>query len=122
MEYVEEFERDGKKFICVDFSWLETDKNYTERLETTMSYITKYPKKTLHMTVNVEGVIFDSNTKRITAKYMKDIMPYIKGAAVYGVDGITKMMIITAMKMGAPLNLYFTFSKEKAIERLLRLE
>ena len=119
MEYVEEFELNGKNFVCVDFSGLETDRSYIERVEQTVPAVVKYPESSVYLVANLENVRFDSNTKKITADYIMRVRPYLKHAAVFGADGIKKLMILTAMKLGGKINAHFTFTKEEAIEWLL---
>jgi len=122
MDFVEEFTRDGKNFVYVDFSELESDESYMERIKLTMPAIEKHPENSLYMIANLDNVKFDSNTKKITADYIKSVKPYLRAAAIFGVDGIKKMMITTAMKTGGYVNTYFGFSKEQAIAWLLKQE
>jgi len=120
MDFVEEFTQEGKNFVYINFSELESDESYIERIRLTMPAITKYPGNSIYVIANLDNVKFDSNTKKITADYIGQIKPYIRAAAVFGVDGIKKMMITTAMKMAGNINLYFGFSKEQAIAWLLK--
>ena len=120
MEWIEKFIRDGKEFIYSDFSGLTTDKVYTGRTEYAVSVIEKSDNNSLYIIANANSVRFDSNTKKITARFIEKIKPYVKSVSVIGVDGIKKLMISAAMKMDGQMNIYFAYSKEDAIDWLLK--
>jgi len=120
MEYIEEFTLDGKDFIYVDFSGLTSDMGYLARIEMALSVIMNYPLDSLYLIANAANVRFDSNTKKITAKYMTKLKPYIRYAVVIGTDGTKKLMITAAMNLVGVKNIHFAFTREKALEWLLK--
>jgi hypothetical protein len=122
MERVEEFVRDGKTILYIDFSGFTSHEQFQEVINIWRPLITKYPEHSVYTISNVEGVIFDSAVKDTIINHMGFNKPYVKGGAVIGMDGIQKMMIKTIMNVTARPDLDFFFTKEEAIEWILQQE
>ena len=122
MERFEEFSQAGKNFIYINFSGLATNDEFLAVIDAVKNAISKYPEKSLYTITNIENIRFDSNSKAIVAKYLEENKPYVKYGVVIGLDGIKKMLIQTVMKLSGRKNLFFAFTKEKAIELLIQLE
>ena len=121
-ERIEEFTRDGKIFVYIDFSGITSDEDFSELCEIAGQVIAKYPEQSLYTISNIEKVRFDSNTKEIVVNFMQSNKPYVKYGIVIGIDGIKKMMVRSVLKLSGRANLNFCFTKEEAIDRLLKRE
>ena len=120
MERVEEFNRDGKNFIYIDFSGLSSNDRFVEMIAFIKPIIAKYPERSLYTITNIENTRFDSATKEIAAEYMAHNAPCVKYGAVFGLNGIKKMMLNAIFKLSGRKNMLFAFTKERAIEMLLQ--
>ena len=121
-KYTEEFVIDDKSFIYIDLSGIRSNDEFTERVKVIMPEIAKHPENSLYTITNVENVRFDSKTKEIVAEYMSVNKPYVKYGAVIGIDGIKKIMINAIFTLSKRSNMHFAFTKEQAIEWLLKQE
>ena len=122
MEHIEEFTRDGKSFMYIDFSGTKTNDGFLELINKTEPKIAKYPKQSLYTITNIDNIRFDSNSKKIAAEYLEHNKPYVKWGVVIGLDGVKKLLVSATAKMSGRTNIYFAFTKKEAIERLLRHE
>jgi len=122
MERFQEFSQNGKNFIYIDFSGFTTNEEFLATTDAVKNTIARYPEKSVYTITNIDNVRFDTNSKEIVAKYMTENKPYVKYGVVIGLDGIKKMLVQTVMKLCGRKNLFFTFTKERAIELLTQLE
>ena len=122
MERFEEFTCDGKSFMYIDFSGLKADEDFIAATEKIEPIVAKYPKHSLYTITNIANTRFDTRSKEIVAEYMEKNKPHVKYGAVIGIDGIKKIMLNTIFQMSGRKNLVFAFTKEKAIELLLKHE
>jgi len=122
MERVEEFSRNGKNFIYMDFSGFRTTDDYKRQIELLKPIVSKYPELSLYTIGNIENVRLDSAIKEILMEFMKYNKPYVKCAIITGIDGIKKMMVNTMTNLTGRKNVFFTFTKEQAIELALQQE
>ena len=120
IERVEEFSHDGKNFVYIDFSELNTGNDFIELIEAAKLIIAKYPENSLYTIANFENVIFDSRLKMIVAEYMRYNKPYVKYGVIIGIAGIPKIMTRSIFAISERSNIFFAYSKEKAIELLLQ--
>ena len=119
-ERVTEFTQDGKNFVLIDFSGLSSDDDFLAVIDVAIPTIGKYPEKSVYTITDITNLRFDSNTKDIAAKYMEKNKPHVKYGVIIGLDGIKKMMALTVMKLSGRKNMHFTFTKDQAVEWLLR--
>ena len=120
MERIEEFGHEGKNFVYLDFSGLRSGEEFTNLLEQAKPVISRYPEQSLYIITNIDNVRIDSGARELLIEYLTYNKPFIKYSAIIGVDGIKKMMIQSAMKQSGRDNVLFAFSKEKAIELVLK--
>jgi len=121
-ERIEEFTREGKNFIYIDLSDLSTNEEFLEMAKVIEPIVAKYPPLSLYTITNIENVRFDTASKEFVARYMEHNKPYVKYGVVIGIDGIKKVMSNMVLALSGRNNLDFTFSKEQAIELLLKKE
>jgi len=121
-KYTEEFTLEGKNFIYIDLSGTKSNNEFNERIKVIVPEIAKYPEKSLYTITNVENIRFDTKSKEIVAQYMMTNKPYVKFGAVIGIDGIKKIMINAIFALSGRSNMHFAFTKEQAIEWLLKQE
>ena len=122
MKLTEEFVIEGKSFVYIDLSRINRKDDFAKSIEATKSVIAKYPANSSYTITNVAGVRFDSELKEILADFMTHNKPFVKYGAVIGIDGIKKIMADLIFKISKRKNMLFAFSKEKAIELLLKQE
>jgi len=120
MERIEEFTLEGKNFMYIDFSNLKSNRDFMQTTKSIEPLMEKYPENSLYTITNIENVRFDTESKEIVAKYMEHNKPYVKYGAVIGLDGIKKVFASTVFKLSKRNNMSFAFSKDKAIEWLLK--
>ena len=117
-ERIEEFTIDGKNFMYVDVSHIKQNSGFIDVVERVKPLISKYPEKSLYMILNIENIIFDTETKRIAVEGLAHNRPYVKYGTIIGVDGIKKIMFNVVLKItGRDMSIFF--SKEQAITWLL---
>ena len=87
-----------------------------------MPIIAKYPANSLHTVTNIENTRFDSDSKKIMVDYMEHNKQYVRFGTVFGLDGIKRIMAKSVFNLIKRTELHFTFSKEQAIEWLLKQE
>ena len=122
MEFTEEFVLDGKNFIYIDFSRVKRKGELIEAFDAIKPIIAKYPENSLYTITNVSGVGFDSELREYLVDYVSHNKPYVKCGAVIGMDGVKKIMSQSILKIGGRTNMIFAFSKEQAVEMLMKRE
>jgi len=122
MERIEEFTKNGKNFVYIDFSGLAQDQDFSEVIKLAEPAIAKYPEHSVYTITNIANLRFDSHTKELAAIYTEHNKPYVKYGVIIGLDGIKKMMAHAVFKLSGRSNYNFAFSKEGAIEWLLKQE
>ena len=122
MGRVEEIFLEGKNIVYVDCSGLTSDKAFLDVIAEARPIIDKYTAQSVYTITNIANIKFDTNTKEITAKYSRDNAPYVIYGVVVGIDGIKKMMGLAVMKLSGRTNITFAFTKEQAIEWILKHE
>ena len=122
MERVEEFNLSEKKFICIDFSGCKNKNDFFGQIKFVEPIISKYPENSLHAIVNIEDVRFDSDLKDILVKFLEHNKPYINASVIIGIDGVKKMSTNIIAKLSGRNNLSFAYTREQAIEHILKRE
>ena len=122
MEYTEEFTLKGKSFICIDLSGIKTKDDLHKRTQAIMPIIAKHPANSLYTITNIENTRFDTDSKKTMADYMEHNKKYVRSGAVFGLDGIKRIMAQSVLNLIKRTEMHFAFSKEQAIEWLLKQE
>ena len=117
---IEEFRIDDKIFVYINMSGITDDNEFYSSIENTKQIIAQYPKQSLYTIVNLENIKLDSTTKDSFMDYTNHNAPYVKHCAVIGVDGVQKLMVGTAMKQSGRAAPHFAYTKDDAIEWLLK--
>ena len=118
MERIEKFADDRGDFLVIDFSGIKSDEGFLDVIRSAKPLVAASPLNSLYTAANVENIRYDSKTKLIIMDFIEHNKPYVKCAAIFGMDGIKKLVIKTLMKLCGRKNVLFTFTKEKAIELL----
>ena len=116
----EEFNRDGKNIIYIDLSELRCNDEFVAVTKGIQEAIAKHSPGSLYTITNIENVRYDSASKKIITAYLEHNKPYVKHGIIIGLDGIKKMMLATLFKISGRKNLTFAYSKENAIEMILK--
>ena len=122
MERIEEFAHNGKNFVYVDLSNIKNNEDFIKIFEVVKLLIEKYDEYSLYTIINIENILFDTETKEIAAQYLKNNNPYVKYGVVIGLDGIKKIMANAVFKLSGRKNMHFAYTKEQAIAWLLQQE
>ena len=120
MEYIEEFTLREKNFIYIDLSGVKSNYDFCKRVGAIMPVIEKYPLNSLYTITNVENTRFDSESKNSLRDYLKHNSLYVKYGTVIGMDGIKKIMAKSMFQVAGRTNMHFAFTKEQAIEWLMK--
>jgi hypothetical protein len=119
---IEQFEFEGKKFIYYDLSHFKNNGQFREFVEYAKGIILPYPGDgSLFSITNIEGVMYDSETKTIIAEWMGFNRPYIRQGAVVGFDGIKRIMVNSILKMCGRNNMKFFRTRDEAVKWLTAL-
>ncbi|MDR2053119.1 MAG: hypothetical protein LBP80_06875 [Treponema sp.] len=119
---IEQFEYEGKKFIYYDLSNFKSNGQFREFIEHAKKDIQQYPGNgSLFSITNIEGVIYDTETKKIVAEWMDFNRPYIRHGAVIGLDGIKRIMVNSILKMSGRNNMKFFRARDEAAKWLASL-
>ena len=122
MTRIDEFTIDGKNFISIDFSDIQISSDFINVAKIAKLRIAEHPENSVYTISNIYELRFASETKRAAVELLKDNKPYVRYGVVFGSDGVQKMMLAEMFKLSGRANMLFAFSREKAIEKLLKLE
>jgi hypothetical protein len=116
---IEQFEYEGKKFIYYDLSNFKNNLQFQEFIAAAKEVIRQYPgDHRLYSITNIEGVVYDSETKTIIAEWMDFNRPHIGQGAVIGLDGIKRIMVNSILKMSGRSNMKFFRTRDEALKWL----
>jgi hypothetical protein len=119
---IEQFEYEGKSFIYFDVSHFKNNAQFREFIEHAKGIIQRYPEdNSLFSITNVEGVLYDSETKTIIAEWMNFNRPHIRQGAVIGLDGIKRIMVNSILKMSRRSNVKFFRTRDEAVKWMAAL-
>lgn len=121
-ERIEEFTRDGKNFIYIDLSGIRTNDEFMRVAEASKPVIRSYEGRTVYTITNIEGLMFDSETKKIAAEWTAHNKAYVKHGIIIGMDSIKQIMVNAMLILGGRKNMGFAPTREEAVESLLRLK
>ena len=122
MKRVEEFTLEGHSFAYIDLSGLKSSEELVETIEAIKPVIANYPPNSLYTITNIANFRIDSDNKETMTAYLAHNKRYVKRGAVVGMDGVKKIMADFVFKISGRTDMIFAFSKEKAIELLLKKE
>jgi len=115
---IEEFERDGKKFIFFDISGLADNDQFEEFAEEAKKLISKYPPGSVYVLTS-HITFFDTATTDICSNWIVHNKPYVIASALVDIGGLTRMVAKGIYsKAGRELAAPFA-TKEEAIQWLL---
>jgi len=122
MNRIEEFTRDGKNIIYIDFSGFTTDKEFTDFIASAKIVVKKYSPGSLYTITNITDAKISANTHDIMSDWITHNKPYVKFGAVYGADSTSKIIGKTASIVSQRSNLAYLSSKEEALDYLSKLD
>jgi len=117
---IEEFTQDGRSFMYLDFSYIKTNEDLNKIMEMAKTKIAAYSGQSLYTISNIGHMRLDLKTKELAMEYLRHNTPYVKSAALIGLDGIKKVMINRVIKLSGRKNISFAYSKEQAIQLLIQ--
>jgi len=119
MNRIETFHREGKDFVYFDLSGIGTNDAFIRLIEESKPIVETYAGRPLYTITNIEGVKFDTKTKKVVAEWMEHNKPYVKYGVIVGMDGIKKIMVDAIFALSGRKNMTSAPTKEQAIEWLL---
>jgi len=122
MNRIEEFTRGGKKFVYIDFSGLQTNKEISDLIAQVKPVISKYPPKSIYTITNFEKLHFDRESKNLINPYAEANKPYVIAGAIIGMDGLKQIMANTIFTVTGRKDLAILTTKEEAIQHLIALQ
>jgi len=120
MNRVEEFTRNERKFVYIDFSNLITNDEINQLINQAKPVISKYPPQSVYTITNMDGLRYDNETKAIITRYTESNKPYVIKGAIFGMDGLKQIMANAIFTLSGRKNLVIAKSKEDAIHLLLK--
>jgi len=120
MNRIEEFTRDGKKFVYIDFSGLHTNEEISRMIAQVQPVIRKYPPKSIYTITNFEQLHFDKDSKALINPYAESNKPYVIAGVIIGMDGLKRVMANTIFTVSGRKDLTILTTKEEAIQYLLK--
>jgi hypothetical protein len=119
---IEQFDFEGKKFVYYDLSNFKNNIQFKEFIESAKTLMRQHPADGSFFSItNVEGVVYDTETKNICAEWMDFNRSYIKQGAVIGLDGIKRIMVNAVLKMSRRNNMKFFRARDEAVKWLAAL-
>ena len=119
MARIEEFKREGKSFVYIDFSGLKTNEEISGLIGQVKPVISKYPPKSVYTITNFDSLHFDRDSKNLIVPYTEANAPYVIAGAITGIDGLKQVMANAIFSVSGRKNLSIVSSKEEAIQVLL---
>ena len=116
MNRVEEFTREGKSFVYIDFSGLQTNEEIARLVAQAKPVISKYPPKSIYTITNFDGLHFDRESKNLITPYTEANKPYVIAGAIIGLDGLKQIMANTIFSVSGRKDLTILSTKEEAIQ------
>ena len=120
MERVEEFSLEGKNFMYVDFSGCMIKEDFLRIIDMVDPLMAKYPDQSLYTITNIENIRIDLESREEIVKYLERNKSHVKYGAVFGIDGIKKVMLKGMFEVSDRNNMHFAFTKDQAITWLLQ--
>jgi hypothetical protein len=119
MDRIEEFTQDGKNFVYIDLSHIKANEEFVRVVEASKPVIRSYEGRALYTIINIEGVMFDSKTKRIAGEWTASNKPYVAHGVIIGMDSIKQIMVNAVFALSGRKNMSFASSREEAVKLLL---
>ena len=119
MDRIEEFMRDGKQFVYIDFSGLQTNDEINALIAKAGPAIRKYPPKSVYTITNFDNLHFNKDSKEFITPYTEANKPHVIAGVIIGIDGLKKIMANTIFSVSGRKDLTIMASKEEAIQHLL---
>jgi hypothetical protein len=114
------FTEGGRDFVYYDMDGFRSNDEFKALIEAGNKLFDSFePDRRVLTITNVSGVIYDTETKKIVAEWMKRNVSHVIKGAVIGLDGLKKIMCNAIFKISGRTNMKFCNSKEDAIAWLL---
>ncbi len=94
MTRVEIVEHNGRNIIKVDISGCKADEA-NENLKEAISLVKSQPKNSVLLLTNVMDTAYDKAIFPVIKDYVVSNIPYIRGSAVVGIDGLKRAIFNT---------------------------
>lgn len=108
----------GVRILYEDFSHSKTD-DVLALIEQAKTIIRTQPEKSVLAIVNVQGSSFDNRVTSALKQFAKENTPYMKCAAVYGIEGLKEIIFRGVLAFTGRKNLVLSKSLEEAKDFLV---
>ena len=116
MDRVEEFERDGKNFVYIDFSGLTATDDISQAIDRAKAVICSHQIRSVFTITNLDGLRFDNETKDLIIPYTEGNQPYVIAGAIIKLDDFKKSIAETVFAVSGRKELIIMDTKEEAIQ------
>jgi len=115
---IEEFDRDGKKFIYFNISGLSDNDQFEIFAKAAMERITRYAPKSVYV-ITSHLTFFDTRTKEICSNWIVFNKPYVIASALVDINGLTRMVAKSIYKQADREFATPFATRDEAVEWLL---
>jgi hypothetical protein len=85
----------GKKILVEDFTNMKPDAEFLKQIDEARKTIASQPEKTVLAVFDATGASFNTEILTAMKEFTKKNTPYIRGAAVVGVNGLLQVALST---------------------------
>jgi hypothetical protein len=115
-ERIDEFEYEGKKCIYYDISHFRSNAQFRKFIACANEVIQRYPReKLIFFIINVEGVMYDSETKALIVEWLDYTRSYTWVGAMIGMDSTKRLMMNSILKVSGQDNIKFFRTRDDAM-------
>lgn len=117
-ERIQAFEQGGRQYVLFDLSHIKHNADFMAVTEDFKRYVRQQGAHSVYALADVKDVLYDSQTKQIMVNLLAHNEPYVRAAAVFGLDGIKQMMVKSILKASRRNNIKLCRSREQAMDWL----
>ena len=99
MERIYFIEHEGKKILLEDISNMEPGEEFLTAIDTAKKIIASQPQNSVLALLDATNVHFNSDMLNAMSEFVKGNTPYVKCAAVVGIEGLLKIVLSTLSKV-----------------------
>lgn len=118
LKRIEAFTINKRSFIYFDLSKIKSNNEFTEFTNMAKDFIQNYKPESVYSIANIEGILFDSQTKEILADWLDFNSKYVVYGSVINVDGIKKIMFNSVLNISNRKNIKYFNTRHQAVEWL----
>jgi len=99
MSRTKEINYKGKNIFYIDFSNTKKQEEVYSVIEDASKYITSQTENSLYLLTNLTNAFFNTSVKNRMNEYLVQNKPYTKKSAVFGMNGLVRILYNGLMKL-----------------------